>query len=718
MFGASFTLGSVMQNSDPDPELEQVRERFLAGMIDRGTPARQVARLLDTVRPDGTWPGIDYADTSKTGFEHEHHLANLHTLAQAHRRPGTRYSGDAQVRATALAAFDFWITNDFICENWWWNEMGTPGRLIDIMLLLQEELSPAQVAAGLKIVGRASRDGFGFRPGGDSLPILGIIGRRALFERDAHAFSEIVASMAELVAIAEGRGIQPDFSHHHRRDRVTTTLTYGHGFATAFATYAEKLAGTRFQFAEPTLALLVDFYLDGIHASTAQGRFLDPQQLNRGLTRQSGLRPLAATVPLRLAAATRHRAAELEELIAVREGRREPAFRFNRFFWCSEYLTHQRPGWFASVRMFSIRNHSVEMPYNDEGLLNHFLADGANFIVRTGSELAGVPPVLDWRKVPGTTVVQKPSMPPAGDIQQRGRTGFVGGVSDGLHGAAVFDHDSPLDSLQAKKAWFFFDDGFVCLGAGISSAEEYPVATTLNQMRLTGEVILDRQGQATALPAGEHDLGGAQWVWHDGTAYAFPAPAAARLRNAIATGTWRRINHQSWATDAEVALDTFTLWVDHGVRPVGAEYAYLVIPGVAADSVADHPFRKQVEILANTPHLQAVRHRGEGLVQVVFHAPGSIEILPGVALTSDQACLVMVHTVGASVSHLTVADPGRELTTAQFQLAERAAARPAGPAAADGPTEARTTRLRVDLPRGVHAGKSARLELPRRRQGD
>lgn len=69
--------------------------------------------------------------------------------------------------------------------------------------------------------------------------------------------------------------------------------------------------------------------------------------------------------------------------------------------------TCQRPHYFASVRMYSTRNHSVEVPYNEEGLRNHFLADGSNFLTRTGNEYNEIMPVYDWRKIPGTTVVQK-----------------------------------------------------------------------------------------------------------------------------------------------------------------------------------------------------------------------------------------------------------------------------------------------------------------------
>ncbi len=53
----------------------------------------------------------------------------------------------------------------------------------------------------------------------------------------------------------------------------------------------------------------------------------------------------------------------------MRKGERAPAFSFNTFFWRSEYQTHQRPAYFTSVRLYSARNHSMEIPYNPEGPL-------------------------------------------------------------------------------------------------------------------------------------------------------------------------------------------------------------------------------------------------------------------------------------------------------------------------------------------------------------
>ncbi len=75
----------------------------------------------------------------------------------------------------------------------------------------------------------------------------------------------------------------------------------------------------------------------------------------------------------------------------------------------------------------------------------------------------------------------------------------MGAVTDGLYGAVGFDYISPHDFIKARKAWFFFDEEYVCLGAGIEARSGYPVATTLNQTLLKGEVGVARMSRHLCL---------------------------------------------------------------------------------------------------------------------------------------------------------------------------------------------------------------------------
>src|SRR5690606_21956287 len=115
-------------------------------------------------------------------------------------------------------------------------------------------------------------------------------------------------------------------------------------------------------------------------------KYPDPGAKNRGITRKGALEPGGVTLPENLRNSSDYRSKELDDIINIRLGLNPSISLSNSFFWHSEYLSHQRPHYFASVRMYSDRNKNMEEPYNEEGLKNHHYADGSNFISLTGNE--------------------------------------------------------------------------------------------------------------------------------------------------------------------------------------------------------------------------------------------------------------------------------------------------------------------------------------------
>ncbi|RYG00167.1 MAG: hypothetical protein EOO02_15455, partial [Chitinophagaceae bacterium] len=119
-----------------DADLETIRTRIISDLQQPAVKKDEIQTLITTIREDGTWPGINYVDTSRTGFEHRFHLENMLTLARALSKKGSPYLDDATVKKTLVTAFDFWLSKDFRCQNWWWNEMGTRQLMINIMMLM------------------------------------------------------------------------------------------------------------------------------------------------------------------------------------------------------------------------------------------------------------------------------------------------------------------------------------------------------------------------------------------------------------------------------------------------------------------------------------------------------------------------------------------------------------------------------------------------------
>lgn len=62
----------------------------------------------------------------------------------------------------------------------------------------------------------------------------------------------------------------------------------------------------------------------------------------------------------------------------------------------------------------------------------------------------------------------------------------------------------------------------------------------------------------------------------------------------------------------------FTLWLDHGKSPKDATYAYVLLPGCDAAATAAFAAAPGVEILANTPQVQAARNTKEGVTGFSF----------------------------------------------------------------------------------------------------
>jgi chondroitin AC lyase len=219
-----------------------------------------------------------------------------------------------------------------------------------------------------------------------------------------------------------------------------------------------------------------------------RGGVFDYSVVGREIVRSGKSARGIETTADRLAQLGSPRRQELADFAARLRGDRSVApLAGNRHFWKADYMAHHRIGYFASARMFSTRMANTDSFTNGEGRQSHHIADGAAFLYRNGDEYRDIFPVWDWRKVPGTTVEQVPALLEPRLVRSMGETCFAGGVSDGIHGMAAMD--LARDSLAAKKAWFYFDDEFVCLGAGITCDSSNSVCTSVNQCLRSGDVL-------------------------------------------------------------------------------------------------------------------------------------------------------------------------------------------------------------------------------------
>ena len=662
-------------------DLDVIKSRFLAPLYIDPPSRNTVAELSGSMRADGSFPTVDYADTNGGNWKTYGHLSQVLTLARAYSSPESDMRGDEHLKGTVLHALDFWLARDFKNSNWWWNQIGVPGRLSECLLLLDGDLSEEQLRKGIAILER-SKIGM---TGANLVDVAFITVKRGILEKKPDVVAEAVKSITGEIRITMEEGVQPDFSFHQHG-----ALLYNHGYGAVFMSNCSELAviveGTGFAFPKEKIDILNGLILDGtrwmIRYSTK-----DYGATGRGITRRSGNSPSAGylrEVAESMLKLPTGREKDYRDFLKYLDGKNEMPFSGNRHFYRGDIMTHHRPGWYASARMFSNRLLNTDRPHNGEGLKSHHLADGCTYIMQSGMEYHDIFPLWDWQKIPGATIEQKPEL--TGDICRQGTRPFAGGVSDGMYGAAAFDFER--DGLTARKSWFYFDSEFVCLGSGIGCSSGNLVVTTVNQCFLRGDVSISGNGQLQTLEHGGHKLDGVRFVYHDGIAYIFPGNQPVRLENDVRTGAWLDISTQYSPNDT-VTDDVFTLQIDHGTKPDKAKYAYIVSPGLPAGSVAGYAQSPSVEILSNTPALQAVRHRDLSITGAAFYRPGRLAFGKTV-VEVDKPCLLLLRESGNSTA-VTVSNPvNTEMTVlVSMSLAGK-----------------KPVHIRFDLPGGMEGGRS------------
>ena len=701
---------SIAQTND----LAVIKQRVIAELFTNTVADNQVETIVAKMREDGSFPGIDYADLSNiAGFPQQRHISDLLYLARVYQSKTSKHYHSKQLMETIEKGLRYWAKNDYVGDNWHDSQITVPTILINMMLVIGNDLPKELVEKLQPIIGRANMSASGARPSGDRIVIAGILAKNMLFRENFAEFEKVIKIIEGEIKFSTGeRGIQHDYSFHHRPDRVNNTTSYGYGkYANAFGEWLVYVNGTKYQFSKEKINALVDYYIDGITKQLVYGVYEDVSVKNRDITSKNNFQPRGTLEIERLLVGTDYRKAELDELIRLRKGTAKPSKSFAKFFWQTEHFVFQRPNFYTTVRMFSTRNANMEMPYNGPGKPTHHRADGTNYLVLKGNEYHNIWPVYDWQKISGTTVLQKPALPGPDDIQRKGLTRFVGAVTDDLYGAVVFDFKSPHDMVEAKKSWFFFDEEYVCLGTDIRSESKLKVATTINQVLLKGDVTIMQDGNKAVLPSGNRVAEKVKWIYHDKIGYIFPEPTKINVSNQSESGTWAAITDQKNISKEPVNEQVFKLWFDHGARPAKAGYQYIVVPDIDQNKLMEtSQDNRSIKILSNTDTVQAVFHGKLNMVQAAFYQAADLKVSPGFSLKMDSQGMAMIKMVGSRIKSISVADPSRQLRRMSITVSGIYAVKKEGLICLPN-NQLKQTLLLIDLPQGVYAGKSVNIQF-------
>lgn len=638
----SFIFAAICVQAQTD--LEIFSERMFEYVLE-GADGAGADDYLATMQTNGSWSGIEYSvevNSAARDFPAIPHVENLRTMAEAYSLPSHPSYQDADMLNGIILGLEYWYQLNLVSDNWWWNTIGKPQRLGPIGILLKEVLPSnllqeiegdllSRYPSGMEANVGANRYWYA------DVAVMGAVlsGDESILWvcRDYYTSELKINELKDGVTAAGG--IKPDYGWWQHGNSLLIGA-YGFSAVQSVGIKAKLFNGLSYAFDQEDLDVLADYIHYGTQWFVRRDK-MDVSSKDRAHTRPDGtlisqdsINALGA-----LSVADPSNASLYDNLLDHIAGNNDASCVGNRHFWYGDFQSHRRAGYMIGLKVLSNRTKNGS-PTNTENLKGEFLNYGTCLIYKDGDEYTNIFPTWDYARIPGGT--SRHDLNP-GTGGGEGSKAFVGGVSDGTYGAAVLDLDHR--EVTGKKAWFFFDEAFVALGAGITSSSSDEINTTLNQCHIDGDTYVETgSGMGSLTGTGVYSLTDPAWVHHDGVGYLFPTGGDVGLRLEQRIGDWYDINnlHSGMETN-----DVFTLYLNHGVAPSSESYYYVIMPDATRAEVQAFAAAGEVSVAANSTAVQAVYHRGLSRGQAIFHEPGSVTLRSGCTVTVDAPCALMIN---------------------------------------------------------------------------
>lgn len=105
-----------------------------------------------------------------------------------------------------------------------------------------------------------------------------------------------------------------------------------------------------------------------------------------------------------------------------------------------------------------------------------------------------------------------------------------------------------------------------------------------------------------------------------------------------------------------------TMWKDHGIDPVNDKYSYVLLPTMEKDDIGSYADEPDIDILANTSDVHAVRENSLNLLGATFWNAGSVEYIEAYA-----PCVVMAEDKEEELI-VAVSDPSHKKQTVSLTI--------------------------------------------------
>lgn len=706
-------LGGVAERARAADEFDGMRENrkvMLTGGATLNTTDADVAAALTRLanEADGYWqtmntsPSRTYLWSDNPGIGNSIHIRvtyeRLKTMSLAYATAGTALHENSQLGSDIVAALDYMYTTRYHeavtptasgTSNWWDWQIGIPMQLNDTAVLMYDILSPAQIANYMTAVER-------FSP---AVTLTGanrawkaiVVGERGILVKDGAKIAAARDGLSSIFSYTlSGDGFYRDGSFI-QHNNIPYTGGYGIDLLLAVSDLMVMLHGSSWQVADPKQSNVWDWVYNSYQPVMYKGAIMDMvrgREISRHYSQdhEAGHRVMQGILLLS-AIAPPAPSADVKRMLkgwiladtfksfyadapvpAIAQAKTitgdpliEPAAELIGYkqFSAMDRAVQHRPGYSFGLAMYSSRISSYEA-INSENAKAWYTSAGMTSLYNSdlGQYSDDYWPTVDSYRLPGTTVLSQTS-----SSSHTSTKPWTGGTDiQNLYGSSGMDLQYAGHTLEAKKSWFMFDDEVVALGAGISSTDNIAVETTFENRKLNtaGSNTLTVNGEVKPSTLAWSDtMDQVEWAHLSGstagadTGYYFPQKVSLAAKREARTGNWKQINPRPVTPSTPVTRNYMTLWLDHGVNPSNGEYEYVLLPGKSAAQVGAYAAAPDIEVLANSSSVQAVKETKLGIIGANFWEDG---LSSADLIAVNKKAAVMTREAGDTLE-LSVSDP-------------------------------------------------------------
>lgn len=694
--------GGAFDESDPD---------IVAAVTAQANKASGFWKSLDK-SPGRTWLWSDLTSTTDSS-QITTAYNRLKTMALAYSVPGSDLFENKELANDIVSALDWMYANRYngskkAYNNWWDWEIGAPQVLNDVMVLMYDHLSREQITRFISAIDT-------FCPNPKVGSVLGVSGvkmtganlldkafvvtLRGIIEKNSAKIMLGRDSIgSEYVYATKGDGVYRDGSLV-QHSNIAYTGGYGSVWLKGTADMSYLLTDSPWPITDRNVLNVYDWVSQTYEPIIYNGQFMDMVN-GRGISRSGSgsarstiitLLRMAESAPDDVAISIKQMAKEwiskdttysnyyeglsLGDIMVIKKLMNEDAITprshlvKNQVFAGMDRVVHLRDGFGFGLSLFSDRISAFEKG-NNENLKGWYTGIGMTYLYDRdfGQYRNDFWPTVDSFRLPGTTTDGSGQGRVPGEWTSYMNTqSWVGGVSlDGEYGAAGMDFSLAKvtgSDLKGKKSWFMFDDEIVALGSGITSNGSGPqTVETLIENRMlnaAGDNRLIMDGVDQPLATGSpYKTSGVHWAHLDsntdgsGTGYYFPDAAELSVLRESRTASWKEINSSQASTP--ITRNYLSLAFDHGETPANASYSYVLLPEQGGEATKQYSENPDIDVLANTIDIHAVKEKTLGLTAANFWNPGTVG-----DLRSEQPASVIMKETDDGLS-IAVSDPTQQ----------------------------------------------------------